>query len=146
MTTLGFKKAIATAMGVTALIGAALPASAQVSYMKVTVPFNFVAGRAELPAGDYRIQVDARTGVLQIQPASANATYSALLSPGGDSRSGAQSEQGALRFEKVNGKYYLGEVWRPAQEKGNKLSLQKSVEKERASSGGAVSTVDVTVR
>ncbi len=138
-------KAIVMAMGLTALIGAAIPATAQTSYMKVNIPFAFVAGKSSLPAGEYNLQVDARTRVLQIQPAAANATYSVLLWPGADSRGGGQADTGKLRFQIVGGQYYLGEVWRPDHDIGDKLSVPKVVESARGGSGG-VSTVDVTVK
>jgi hypothetical protein len=145
MMTLISRKAVVMAIGLTALIGAAMPASAQTPYMRVTIPFAFVAGKSSLPAGEYRMQVDPNTRVLQIQPVGATATYSVLLSPGRDSRGGGQTENGLLRFEKAGGQYYLGEVWRPAQEWGNKLLAPKGGEREQASSA-AVSTVNVTVR
>src|ERR1035441_9199244 len=105
MMTLISKKAIVIAIGLTALIGAAMPASAQVSYMRVKVPFAFVAGKSSLPAGEYRMQMESRTRVLQIQPAATNATYLVLLSTAADSRGGAQTDTGLLRFEKVGGQY-----------------------------------------
>jgi hypothetical protein len=139
-------KAIVVAIGLTALIGAAMPASAQTSYMRVKIPFAFVAGKTSLPAGEYRMQVDAHTRVLQIQPAAANVAYYVLLSTSADSREGAPADSGLLRFQKVDGQYYLGEIWRPAQDWGNKLSMPKGVVSGRANSGAVVSTVDVKVR
>jgi hypothetical protein len=145
MMTLISRKAIVTAIGLTTLIGAAMPASAQTSYMRATIPFAFVAGKSSVPAGEYNLQVDARTRVLQIQSAAADATYSVLLSPGANSRGTGKADAGILRFEKVGGQYYLGEVWQPAHDMGDKLSLPKVVERARNTSG-AVSIVDVTVR
>lgn len=113
--------------------------------MRVNVPFAFVAGKSSLPAGQYTMQVDAHTRVLQIRQPGTNATYSVLLSPGADFRKGGPADTGLLRFEKVGGQYYLGEVWRPEYDFGNKVSLPKGVESARGNSG-AVSTVDVAVR
>ena len=145
MKTLIFKKVIGMAIGLTVLIGAAIPATAQVSYLRAKIPFAFVAGKSSLPAGEYTMQMDPRTRVLQIQPAAANATYSVMLSPGGDERKGGRADTGTLRFEKAGGQYYMAEVWRPAQDFGNKLAVPKAVERARGNSG-AVSTVDITVR
>ena len=145
MMTLSFRKAVVMTVGLAALIGAAMPASAQASYLRANIPFAFVAGKISLPAGGYNMQVDARTRVLQIQPVAANTTYSVLLLAGADSRGGARTDTGLLRFEKVGGQYYLGEVWRPEHDFGNKLSVPKGVERARGNSG-TVSTVDVTVR
>ena len=145
MMTLISKKAIVMAIGLTALIGVAMPASAQVSYLRAKIPFAFVAGKTSLPAGEYRMQVDPHTRVLQIQPVAENVTYSVLLSAGADSRGGGQTDTGLLRFEKVGGQYYLGEVWWPEHDFGDKLSVPKGAERARGNSG-AVSTVDVTVR
>jgi hypothetical protein len=145
MMTLISRKAIVMVIGLTVLIGAAMPANAQTSYMRAKIPFAFVAGKNVLPPGEYNMQVDARTRVLQIQPVAANATYSVLLLAGAGSRGGGKADAGILRFQKVRGQYYLGEVWRPEHDFGNKLAAPQGVERARGNSG-AVSTVDVTVR
>jgi hypothetical protein len=138
------KKAIAIACGVTALIGAALPASAQDSSMRVKIPFAFVAGKSTLPAGEYRLQVDTNARVLQIQPVTSTNTYSVLLTASRDNRNG-KTEDGLLRFQKVDGQYYLGEIWKPTQETGNEVLLPKGIEAQRRSIGTAAA-VDVTVK
>ncbi len=145
MMTLILRKAIVMAIGLTALIGAAMPATAQTSYMRVNIPFAFVAGTSSLPAGEYNMQVDARARVLQIQPVAGNATYLVLLLAGTGSRGDGKAEAGILRFQKVGGQYYLGAVWRPEHDFGNKLLVPKSVERARSNSG-AISNVEDTVR
>jgi hypothetical protein len=145
MMKLVFNKAIVIALGLFALV-AAMPANAQVSYMRATVPFAFVAGQTTLPPGEYRLKVDAQTRVLQIQPATSTATYYVLLSPSTDSRLGGPVDKGKLQFRRVDGKYYLGEVWRPEQNLGNRLSVPKKTERENTSSRTASTPVDIMAK
>ena len=135
-------KASLFVLGLTALV-AAVPAHAQVSYMKVDVPFAFTAGKTTLPAGQYGLQVDERTRILEIESAS-GAKYSVLLSPSADMRSNSASGSGVLRFQKVDGQYYLGEVWRPSQQAGNRLPMPKGANERAAAYSDSV--VDVTIR
>ena len=139
-------KAVFAAAGLVALTCVAMPASAQ-SSMRVNVPFAFMVGRATLPAGDYRVQIDPASSVMRLLPQSSTATYAVLLAPAADQREGGNSSSGLLRFEKRGEQYVLGAVWRPDHELGSKLVQPKSTsEAMGASTAVPSSTIDLPLK
>ena len=80
-------------------------ALAQSNPMLVKVPFDFTVGSTPMPAGDYSVREDS-TGVMFITSQGLGKTIGVLTSADMPN----QSNEAALRFDKVNGRYSLSEV------------------------------------
>jgi hypothetical protein len=78
--------------------------------LKVTVPFDFIAGDTALPAGDYDIQsIDAWEGkALSIHSVTLNAGTLVLST---SSQPAKISDRNTLVFYRYGQKYFLAEVW-----------------------------------
>jgi hypothetical protein len=89
----------------------ALGANAQTKIAKASVPFEFAAGGAMMPAGDYTLGVSDLSGVILLRGSSGNSV--ALLStfPGTASANSAAR----LIFERRDGMAYLSAVEWPGQ-------------------------------
>jgi|SRR5579863_5539899 len=88
-----------------------LAANAQSAIAKASVPFEFAAGGAMLPAGDYTVDVPDLSGVIVIRGTAGNSV--ALFS----TFSGAAPETttAKLIFERRNGTVYLSALAWPGQ-------------------------------
>jgi hypothetical protein len=84
---------------------ATVPGFAQSSQIQVKVPFDFTVGATAMPAGDYFLREDS-TGVVFITSQELRKTIGVLTSADAPN----QSNETALRFDKVNGRYSLSEV------------------------------------
>lgn len=99
------------ALGVGALCVLAAPTFAETFTVKVTVPFAFMAGSAELPAGAYSIAPLAGFGsVLLIEGANAKVIVMSQMAdaaaPNGTSVSFTEGEKKALSAVAVQGRVY----------------------------------------
>ncbi len=112
-------KSLAVAIAV--LILGAASANAQISTLRVNVPFAFTAGTNVLPAGEYEINVHTDLMLSRIVPLNGDAVSLVRLVPGVTDRSPAKSEKGMLRFEKFGQRYVLIGVWRPGCVAGNSV-------------------------
>jgi hypothetical protein len=75
--------------------------------MKVTVPFNFVAGAKTLPAGEYSVQAQGPS-VVWIR----SADYKTTLNLSANSAENAQMNGvAALNFNRYGDRYFLSEIW-----------------------------------
>ena len=83
---------------------------AQTTQLKMTVPFDFIAGDAALPAGDYDVHsIDARGGnALSIHSVTLNAGTLVLST---SSRSAKTPDRNTLVFCRYGQKYFIAEVW-----------------------------------
>jgi hypothetical protein len=88
-----------------AACAATVPGFAQSSEISVKVPFDFTVGATTMPAGDYSLREDS-TGVLFITSHELRKTIGVLTS----NDTSNVSNDSALRFDKVNGRYSLSEV------------------------------------
>src|ERR1700734_1348220 len=88
-----------------------LGANAQSAIAKATVPFEFAAGGAMMPAGEYTLDVPDFSGVILLQGPAGNSV--ALLS----TFSGAVSRTASAKliFERRDGMVYLSAVEWPGQ-------------------------------
>jgi hypothetical protein len=101
--------------GIIMLIGifaaTAAIANAQLTrQLKTTIPFSFTVGKADLPAGDYVIMYGGVTpshSSIIVRSADGSRSVMALIRT--ESVTGA-AEFNGITFERVNGRYYLGEV------------------------------------
>jgi hypothetical protein len=88
-----------------AACAAAVPGFGQSSQILVKVPFDFTVGSTTMPAGDYSLREDS-TGVVFITSQELRKTIGVLTSVDAPN----QTNDTALRFDKVNGRYNLSEV------------------------------------
>ena len=112
-----------------ALTAAALlwvaPAVAQVSTMRMEIPFAFVAGGQVLPAGQYVVTVDQDFHRCLFASQSDTGTQVIRLASATDSRPWAKSTPGTLRFARYGGQHFLTAVWRPLQQEGSRVLTSK---------------------
>jgi hypothetical protein len=103
------KKAYLTAaLMVTCLLGVGVTARAQdAGAVVVSVPFEFVAGGATLPAGEYRVR-RLNPGVTQELFISGYNKGGAFLLP--LALENKSSDEPTLSFEHVGGKYFLSKI------------------------------------
>ncbi len=109
---------IASSLAVSVLLLAAA-ASAQYNDQKVTatIPFDFVVGQTALPAGQY---VFLRTGSNQLLVRNAEGRNFATVVTGSVAATKAPKNS-KLRFETVNGRHLLTQVWNEQQIIGSEL-------------------------
>jgi len=82
-----------------------VPGFAQSSQVTVKVPFNFTVGATAMPAGDYLLREEP-TGVVFITSQELRKTIGVLTS----ADTPEHSNEPALKFDKINGRYSLSEV------------------------------------
>jgi len=99
-------------------------AHAQTTQLKVTVPFEFIAGDTVLPAGDYDVQsVDTWGGkALSIHNMTSNAG-TLLLS--NSCQSAKTSDSNKLVFYRYGQRYFLAKVWTANTNIGRKMPLNQ---------------------
>jgi hypothetical protein len=106
------KRSYVTALlTLTCLLGLGISSHAQdADGVVVTVPFEFVAGGATLPAGEYRVS-RVSPGVNRELSIRGYNNGGAFLLP--LSFDGAAADQPTLSFEHVGGKYFLSKIKTP---------------------------------
>jgi hypothetical protein len=97
--------------------------------LAVNVPFDFVAGNTQLPAGEYTVQVSAPTHSI-ILISRKDSTASAFINTNAAVSSQPQSES-KLVFNRYGDRYFLSQVWQEGNAEGRQL-LKSSREKEMA--------------
>jgi hypothetical protein len=105
------KSPIALALVLVAAILAVLPATTNAQSsdsMIVEIPFSFVVGKQELPAGDY---VVSRAAGDAIQLASRDGESAVVAIAGGRLRANSYPSKGKLVFRSYEGRYHLSQVW-----------------------------------
>jgi hypothetical protein len=90
--------------------------------MQATVPFAFHVGNTQLPAGRYRISVDAASNRITIQSFASSAI---IFSHGQLDYPGKKSD--TLVFRQAGGQYFLTEVWGEQGSESMKLKGPKLV-------------------
>ncbi|HET6218411.1 MAG TPA: hypothetical protein VFE27_15405 [Acidobacteriaceae bacterium] len=90
--------------------------------MQANVPFAFHAGKAQLPAGPYRISVDSVSNRITVQSLE---TTAIIFSLGQQDYPGKKSD--TLVFRQAGGQYFLTEVWGEQGSESMKLSGPKAV-------------------
>jgi hypothetical protein len=92
--------------------------AAQAQTVRANVPFSFLAGDRVLPAGEYKLAIDARTGIIQFQPSADAGFY--IASHCYTSRESA-ADRGALVFHRYGDTYFLKRVLTAASREGREL-------------------------
>ena len=102
------KNLLVIAMSLALLMSAA--AHAQTTQLKVTVPFEFIAGDTVLPAGDYDVQAIGPWGgkTLSIHNVTSNEGTLVLSN---SCQSAKTSDSNKLVFYRYGQQYFLAKVW-----------------------------------
>ena len=102
------KNLLATALSLPLLLSAVV--HAQTIQLKVTVPFDFIAGDSALPAGDYDVYSIGAWGgkALSIHSVTLKAGTLVLSN---SSQSAKIFDRNTLVFYRYGQKYFLAEVW-----------------------------------
>jgi hypothetical protein len=117
------------------LVTAVVSANGQSSNRQVAnIPFEFVVGDKEMPAGKYQVATaNATGGTLKILGIT-NTNSAFRLS---NTITQAQPvEQGKMVFHRYRNQYFLAEVWTAGERQGRQLtkcSAEKAIERELAS-------------
>jgi hypothetical protein len=114
--------------GVMALTAMATTRVAQAQEpLAVNIPFGFVAGNMQLPAGEYMVKVSAPTHTL-ILISRKDSTASGFINTNAAVSSEPQSES-KLIFNRYGDRYFLSQVWTEGNSQGRQL-LKSAREKE----------------
>lgn len=113
------------------LIVAAAAAPAQT--VRAKVPFDFVAGERMMPAGEYKVALDARTGLVMLNPSDQTGAW--VNAHGANW--GVANERGQLVFHKYGESYFLKRVKTAATTQGFELYPARA-ERDAVKSGRAV--------
>jgi hypothetical protein len=119
---------ILTCATLTLSLGAAVsgPAAAQAQSVTVSIPFNFSANNQEVPAGTYRISLQAPRYLSFVDTRSTKKQYLMLVQPAGEQNS---QDGGRLTFRRYGDSNYLYQVWMPGQGEGRQF-VRSRAEKE----------------
>jgi hypothetical protein len=104
-------------------------AQAQQRRMAVNIPFNFVAGNTQLPAGEYIVTVSAETRSLILISAK-QAAPSIIVNTYGAVSAQPQAES-KLVFNRYGDRYFLSQVWQEGNSQGRQIT-KSAREKEVA--------------
>ena len=114
--------------GVMALTAMAFTRVAQAQeLLAVNIPFDFVAGNTQLPAGEYTVRVSAPTHTIILISRKDSATSAFLVTNAAVSAE-PQSES-KLIFNRYGERYFLSQVWTEGNSQGRQL-LKSGREKE----------------
>jgi hypothetical protein len=129
---------IRTLLGSILLLMATM-ASAQTVH--VTVPFSFVAGSKNLPAGDYTIELNRRKGAMFLRSEDRSGNSVVMLANNSDWT--RNPDKTYAIFQRYGAHYFLAEVWR--QGAGQTL-IPGKLERELASKHSNVELARVEAR
>ena len=132
---------IRTLLGSILLLIAAMASAQTVQRVTVTVPFSFVAGSHNLPAGNYIFELNREnnTMILLSEDRSGN---NAVLSANNSERA-ANPNQSCAIFQRYGSHYFLAAVWR---EGAGQTLIPGALERELASKHSNVEVARVEAR
>ena len=101
-------------------LGAAMsgPTTAQAQSVTVRIPFDFSANDQKVPAGTYRISLQAPRYLSFVDTQSTKKQYLMLVQPTGERNS---QDGGRLTFRRYGDSNYLSQVWMPGQGQGRQF-------------------------
>src|ERR1700759_4995301 len=116
---------ILTCAAMTLLLGAALsgPAAAQAQSVTVSIPFNFSANDQKVPAGKYRISLQAPRYLSFVDTQSTKKQYLLMVQPTWEQNS---QDGGRLIFRRYGDSNFLYQVWMPGQGAGRQFARSRS--------------------
>ena len=132
---------IGTRLGSILLLMATMASAQTVQRVTVTVPFSFVAGSHNLPAGDYTIELNHEKDTMILRSEDRSGNNVVVLA--GNSERAANPGQSYAIFQRYGSRYFLAEVWR--QGAGQTLTPGK-LERELASKHSNVEGARVEAR
>ena len=111
---------ILTGAALTLSLGAALSgaAAAHAQSVTVSIPFNFSANDQKVPAGRYRISLQAPRYLSFVGTQSTRKQYLMLVQPTGEQNS---QDGGRLTFRRYGDSNYLYQVWMPGRGEGRQF-------------------------
>ncbi len=110
--------------------------------MAVSIPFEFVAGRATLPAGEYRVQkLNETSAVLLIHCSDPSASVLVITNAAQAKKMQTGSK---LVFNRYGNRYFLSQVWTAGSIRGRQL-LKSPGEKEIAQVASIETKAEVTL-
>jgi hypothetical protein len=130
------KTTVRIALGLVVLLSVTTASAETVG--RFQIPFQFLMGDKVLPAGDYKVTIDAAS--MRIQLASWDGSASVNLTANTPHRVAADT--GKLVFQKYGRVLVLREMWRSGANYGHELTTSKA-EREIARQAGASSTLEV---
>jgi len=114
-------------------------ASAQTVH--ITVPFSFVAGSKNLPAGDYTIELKRAKGAMFLRSEDRSGNNALMLA--NNSESARNPDKTYAIFQRYGAHYVLAEVWR---EGAGQTLIPGNLERELASKHSNVEVARVEAR
>jgi hypothetical protein len=116
---------ILTCAALTLSLGAAMygPTTAQAQSVTVSIPFNFSANDQKVPAGIYRISLQAPRYLSFVNTQSTRKQYLMLVQPTGEQNS---QDEGRLTFRRYGDSNYLYQVWMPGQGEGRQFTRSRA--------------------
>jgi hypothetical protein len=122
-----------TVYRITGILALACLATIQVARAQepvlASIPFQFTAGQATLPAGEYRVQkVRDGSSVLMIRNTEGNGAIMVMTLPASVN---APQTQTKLIFHRYGNHYFLAQVWTAGSARGRELP-KSAKEKEQA--------------
>jgi hypothetical protein len=129
---------IRTLLGSILLLMATM-ASAQTLHF--TVPFSFVAGSKNLPAGDYTIELNRRQGAMILR--SEDRSGKSVMMLANNSDWARNRDKTYAIFQRYGAHYFLAEVWR---EGAGQTLIPGNLERELASKHSKVEVARVEAR
>jgi hypothetical protein len=136
---------ILTCAALTLSLGAALSGSAaRAQSVTVNIPFNFSANDQKVPAGTYRISLQAPRYLSFVDTQSARKQYLMLVQPTGEQNS---QDGGRLTFRRYGDSNYLYQVWMPGQGEGRQFVRSRAEQETlRELKGPALTQVQLPQR
>ena len=101
------------------LLLATASAYAQTGVVKANVPFNFIVNKAELPAGQYRIQPMGITASAMAIESPDGKVVKAFLPNACESPQAQKTTK--LVFHRYGAQYFLAQIWRAGNDRGQEL-------------------------
>ena len=105
------------AIALVVLMITAVPTFAQVTSVKVDVPFEFQVGNRILPAGQYALTQFAGSALILENTSGKGSAVAPTQATGGN----ANSQQPHLTFHRYGEKYFLTEAWLRYSDTGRRL-------------------------
>ncbi len=96
--------------------------------VKANIPFDFMAGKTSMPAGEYKLAEVSDAGVLSVMGGPADKTLVGSHAV----QASAASEKTKLIFHRYGDQYFLYQIWIQGENRGRELPTT-ALEKELAS-------------
>ena len=128
-------------LGSILLLMAAMASAQTVQRVTVTVPFSFVAGSNNLPAGNYTIELNHEKDTMILRSEDRSGNNVVMLA--NNSERAANRNQSYAIFQRYGSHYFLAEVWR---EGAGQTLIPGKLERELASKHSNVEVARVEAR